>query len=182
MTEKRLSQSAYAKHRGSTRQAVFAAIKDGRIKTAVDENGKIDPDLADRLWDMNTDPRYSKTTALKDRTEAMTRDAEQKGFVLGSGMAIAESKQIESEYKAKLAKLDYETKMGLLVLAADVEKEGFRVARVTRDAMLAIPDRMAAELAGTTDPFVVHKKLMEEIRNAISEVIAKVEAAPPPDE
>ena len=51
-----------------------------------------------------------------------------------------------------------------------------------RDAMLAIPDRMAAELAGTTEPFVVHKKLMEEIRNAISEVIAKVEAGPPADE
>lgn len=182
MAEERLSQAAYAKRRGATRQAVFAAIKDGRIAAAIDENGKIDPEVADRLWDLNTDPRYSKTTALKDRALAMQKDAEQMGFVLGSGMAIAESKQIESEYKAKLAKLDYETKMGLVVLTEDVEREAFRVARVTRDAMLAIPDRMAAELAGTTDPFIVHKKLMDEIRNAISEVIAKVEAEPPPDE
>jgi hypothetical protein len=182
MAEERLTQAAYAKRRGATRQAVFAAIKDGRIATAIDEDGKIDPDLADRLWDMNTDPRYSKTSALKDRAEAMERDAQQKGFVLGTGMAIAESKQIESEYKAKLAKLDYETKMGQVVLTEDVEKEAFRVARVTRDAMLAIPDRMAAELAGTTDPFLVHKKLMDEIRNAISGVIAKVDAEPPSDE
>ena len=176
MEEKRVSKAEYARLRGTTRQAVHAAMKTGRIAAACGDDGLVDVALAEKLWADNTDPRYQplKTKKEREKQAAMAEDAERRGIVLGTGIALAESKQIEAEYKAKLAKLDYEERSGKLIDAEAVRKEAFRVARITRDAMLAIPDRLAAELAGITDPFACHAKMMAEIRGAIAEVAKNV--------
>lgn len=50
----RMSQRAYAAHRGESRRAVQKAIRDGRI--TVDADGKIDASKADAEWEANTDP------------------------------------------------------------------------------------------------------------------------------
>ena len=39
---------------GGTHTAVRLAIRSGRIAEAVGEDGRIDPELADRLWDERT--------------------------------------------------------------------------------------------------------------------------------
>jgi hypothetical protein len=44
------------------------------------------------------------------------------------------------------------------------------VARIVRDSMLNIPDRVAAELAAETDPFKVQQRLSAEIRLALIEL------------
>ncbi len=54
MSGSRLSISAYARHRGVSRQAVHLAIRTGRIRRCAD--GKIDPVVADREWLANTAP------------------------------------------------------------------------------------------------------------------------------
>lgn len=51
-----LSIRAYAKHRGVSDKAVRKAIQTGRIANAVLPDKSIDCDLADRLWEANTDP------------------------------------------------------------------------------------------------------------------------------
>jgi hypothetical protein len=56
-----MSQREYARHRGVSHVAVAKAIKTGRIVEAV-KSGKIDWELADKLWLRNTDqskPRNS---------------------------------------------------------------------------------------------------------------------------
>jgi hypothetical protein len=53
-----------------------------------------------------------------------------------------------------------------------VKKEAFRLARIVRDSMFGIADRIAAEIAGMSDPFLIHKKLSQEIRTAIEEIKA----------
>jgi hypothetical protein len=44
------------------------------------------------------------------------------------------------------------------------------VARLVRDAMLNIPDRVAAELAAETNQFKVHQRLTHEIRRALEDM------------
>lgn len=55
--------SAYARHRGCTRQAVHAAIKDGRLRRSVleDVDGRLvlDVNEADHEWFERTDPDQS---------------------------------------------------------------------------------------------------------------------------
>lgn len=71
---KGLSIRAYAKRRGVSDKAVRNAIADGRIKAAQLPDKSIDPDLADDLWERNTD-------AVQRRGKEAVRAAEtQKKF------------------------------------------------------------------------------------------------------
>jgi len=167
-----LTQSGYARHRGVTPQAVSNAVKKGRIAGSIRSDGKIDPQIADELWEANTIP-ISEAQAKgrpTDAARALAREAAERGISLDGGGTMVAHKTLEAEFKAKLAKLEYEERSGKVVDAEAVHKEAFRVARITRDAMLAIPDRLAAELAGMTDPFAIHQKIMVEVRGAIGEV------------
>ncbi len=48
-----------------------------------------------------------------------------------------------------------------------VEREAFRVARVVRDAMLSLPDRLAALVTAETDQAKNHAILTKEIMAAL---------------
>jgi hypothetical protein len=178
MTGKTASRAEYARMRGVTRQAVDAAVKSGRIADAVTDNGKLDVALADELWAANTNPvrgdhlRIRKTR--KNTQEELIEAAMEIGVDPDALPSISESQTLKLAYQAKLAQLEYEEKTAKLVDAEDMKKRAFRVARVTRDAMMAIPDRVAAEFAGMTDAFAIHGKLTDEIRAAISEVVKAI--------
>lgn len=163
MGRKLVKVAEYAQIRNVTRQAVYAALKSGKLAGARNGDGLIDVEIADRLWSENTDPRKGG-----DVSKGKRRDVDTSQLV--DRPTLAQSKTLEAEYKAKLAQIEYEEKSGKLVDAEAVKKQAFKVARLTRDAMLAIPDRLSAELAGITDPFVIHEKMMAEIRGAIGEV------------
>lgn len=170
----RVNKTEYARRRNLTRQAINAAIRTGKISAAVDDKGMIDPDLADQLYAANTNPSVGYHGQVTQRgkrkrntPEEVIESAKKLGIDPSSVPTLVESKTIEAAYKAKLAQLEYEEKVEKLIEVEKVKKEAFRLARVTRDAMLGIPDRVAAEIAGMTDPFAVHTKLITEIRNSI---------------
>lgn len=171
---KTASRLEYAKLRGVSRQAVDAAVKTGRIAAAVGPDGRLDIALADKLWAENTNPVQGEHGHVRKRVkkgqEEIVEAAKSVGIDPNAPPPLSESKTLEAAYKARLAQIEYEEKSGQLVEADKVKKEAFRTARITRDAMLAIPDRLAAELAGITEPFVIHQKLTAEIRGAIEEV------------
>ena len=54
-----LSIRGYARHRGVDESTVRTAIKKGRITK--NENDKIDPVIADKQWEANSDPAQSKS-------------------------------------------------------------------------------------------------------------------------
>ncbi|GAN33718.1 MAG: hypothetical protein DYG83_10300 [Candidatus Brocadia sp. AMX2] len=85
-----------------------------------------------------------------------------------------ESARAEKElWRAKTVKLNYERLGGSLVSAAEVKKAAFQAARMTRDAILAVPDRVASLLAGEIstsgkiDKTRVHEILGKELRQAL---------------
>ncbi len=86
------------------------------------------------------------------------------------GMSMADAQKLQAKLKAALLKLDYDERVGALVSASQVEKDFFNVARLVRDAILNIPDRISAELASITDVHVISEKLTAELTVALEEL------------
>ncbi|MCF6147284.1 MAG: hypothetical protein E3K37_01350 [Candidatus Kuenenia sp.] len=77
--------------------------------------------------------------------------------------------------KARARKAEFEvlelTK--ILVPAKDVESAAFEIARQVQDALLNIPDRLAALLAAETDKIKIHEMLEKEIDLALEKLSGK---------
>jgi len=185
----RVSPAEYAKRRGISANAVYHAIKGGKIAEAVDDRKKIDPVLADKLWAERTNPDQGWHGQAKNRSKAKAGAAAEDDLAEITAMAVqvgvdpnnvptlVVSKTIEAAYKAQLARIEFEEKSGALIDAGKVKQQAFKIARLTRDAMLAIPDRVSAEIAGFTDAFQIHQRLSAEIRGAIEEISKALEGS-----
>jgi hypothetical protein len=78
-----------------------------------------------------------------------------------------ESRTRREHYLAEKVRLEVQTLQAELVPAAEVKAAAFKLARGVRDSIMAIPDRLAAQLAGTTDARQCHTLLTEELRIAL---------------
>lgn len=171
-SEKPMSVAQYAAHRGVSREAVYRAL-DQRIAGAKVGKGKIDPVEADKLWRRNTDPVHGGVRVKRGASVGELRDAaEQLGIDADAVPDITDSRALLLAYQSELAKIELDTKRAELMPVAEHEKVVFKLARSARDAMLAIPDRLSAELGGITDPHVIHAKMTTEIRAAIDGMLA----------
>lgn len=175
-----LSQRAYARRRGVTHSAVQKALRTGRISALAD--GTIDPRAADRQWAANTDetkPLNSVSGAPKHRR----RPGDAPGPVGGEGgngepegrvsRSYQAARTMREVYTARRAKLDLEVAEGKLVPVEEVRAHAFDCARRVRDAVLAVPDRLAPVLAGMTDTEEVRRELRAELRKALAELGAE---------
>lgn len=154
---KNLTLTDYAKHRGVRLQAVQDALKYGRITK--EKDGKLDPVKADEQWLKNTNAALARG---QKKTPAKVVDGEPDYF---------KSRAMRESYEAELAKLEFEEKSGKLIDADKVRRQAFEIARITRDAVLSIPDRISAELAGITDQATIHSILTKELNNSLQEIV-----------
>ena len=118
---------------------------------------------------------------LRTLTEDVVKSSEIEGEVLDRKGQIALIRKVRALLETRLASAEAFTARRLRLLAmtdpltglanrrhTDYRgSEAFKMARLTRDAMLAIPDRLAAEIAAETDTFKVHTRITEEIRKAL---------------
>jgi hypothetical protein len=153
-----LSQRAYARQRGVSVSTVQKAIDTGRISTL--PTGQIDSDLADEEWARNT---QTHAPAVDRRGQA-----DEDGEVFGASQ-YTKARAVREHYQARLAKIEYEERVARLVSKDEVQVAAFNTHRVIRDAMLNIPDRVAAMLAAETDEAKCHEMLSTEIRKALNE-------------
>jgi len=79
-----------------------------------------------------------------------------------------EQRAKRESYQAALTRLDLLERMGRLTSTEGVEKAAGAAARMVKEALLVIPDRVAALVAAETDPARVHAILTNEIRQALS--------------
>ncbi len=145
-----MSLRAYARHRGVSLPAVQKAIATGRITTLPD--GQIDPAVADRDWAENT--RYSASH-------------DDDGETFGASQ-YTKARAVREHYQARLAKIEYEERVGSLVSKDEIQVAAFNLGRQARDAMLNIPGRLAAQLAAETDEAKCFELLDGEIRKALN--------------
>ena len=167
-----MSLRTYAKRRGCAMSAVQKAIRTGRIRTTA--NGMIAPAVADAECEQNTAPRAVAPT--RHRTSPRTSPilprrlsssvAPDPALTGGGNYLVARG--VREGFLARLAKIQYEEKLGKLINRDEVAVERFNTNRIIRDGVLNIPDRVATQLAAETDEKKVHEILTTEIRNALN--------------
>ena len=80
---------------------------------------------------------------------------------------LLEQKIRWNKARATREEMDLKVRTGELIETSKVEHEAFTVARIARDGMLTIADRVAALVTAETDQVKVHALLTQEILTAL---------------
>ena len=168
-----VTKSQYARSRCCSPAAVTAAIKSGRIKAAVvtkDGRELLDFDKAQELWERNTQQQPPSTKPTGAPSKPPTR-RDLQAFIQGLPEDqipdLNDSRARREHYLAEKARLDALLGRDELVPSEQVKSQAFALARAVRDGMMGIADRLAPQLAASTDARHVHQLLTEEIRVAL---------------
>ncbi len=169
----KLSVKDYALHRGITWRSVYRQINEKLIpKSALSREGKgkkilVDRAKADKALDrhamtrrdlLTDDPPPDKTTEEKIKTARKAGTA---------SLTFHEARTLAQRFKAAHLKLDLDERTGKLVEAEAVKKAAFDQARMLRDTLLNIPDRISPVLAAESDQGKITSLLTTEIRQAL---------------
>ena len=163
-----LSIRGYARHRGVTEAAVRKAISQGRISKG--KNGKIAPEKADNEWNKNTDPAQIKRASPVEKPDYSPNSAPNSQLNSLGGPSYQQSRAIKEAYGAKLLRLQFERESKKLISVDDVKVAAFNAARMTRDRILNIPDRVIPQLVGKTNIFEMKEILKAELVKALEEL------------
>jgi multidrug efflux pump subunit AcrA (membrane-fusion protein) len=72
--------------------------------------------------------------------------------------------------RGKLLEARAKAEIGELVSVEDVKVAAFNKARIVRDSLMNIPDRVSSLLASIDDAHKIHEVLLQEIRTALEEL------------
>lgn len=165
--------SEFAAIKGCAKGTVTAATKARIAEAVVEKDGKrwLDRDMALELWDRNTKATHNSKVRIPDPVPAPETATElRKAISALPDDAIPdlnESRARREHYQAELAKLQVAQQRRELVPADEVKKEAFQVGRSIREALSNLADRLSHQLAGETDPAVIHQLLTDEHRDAL---------------
>lgn len=165
----KVSLREYARMRGVNLNAVQTAIKSGRIHKTAD--GKIDVDVANKEWFMNTDPAKSRKTDPLFEAQSGLANGGKQNF-----STFQQAKTADVYYRAMLAKAKLKMITGETIDRKKAGQHAFNLGRSLRDLFVGFPTRygslIAAELAvdehktvTVLDEYV--RKLLEESRDLI---------------
>lgn len=154
-----------------SKAAVTYAAKSRIAAAVVERDGRrwVDRDRALELWDRNTKDVPHAKVRRADPIDSPPTDAAEirrrvESLPAESIPDLNESRARYEHFKAELAALQVAAQRGELVSAAEVKEAAFNEARRARDRLMALPSRLASELAGCTDARQCHLLLAEEIR------------------
>lgn len=177
-TEK-ISKREFARRVGVSETAIRKAIKDGRIVKGYDPEGKrksIIYEVALEEYSANHDPvraTIKKPKTRKPKPEALQdiqADAEVAVAVEDDGQLHIDFNKSRAEkmaYEAKIKKIEYNQKQGLLVERDAVYKALYSKGKEIRTALEAIPDRIVDDVLASQTRNEGHSL----ITKAINEVL-----------
>lgn len=166
-----ISAKALAERLSVTKQRISRAIDDGLFsEKAVKkvQQGKriiyqVDEALAIREWHDNIDPSKQRDTGKAAATREM-------GGESVSGGNYKKAKTATEVYRAKMAQLEYSIKAGEYIPAAQVKADAYKIARRVRDSLMAVPDRVSAELVSMDDPRKISIYIKEQIALSLKDL------------
>ena len=111
-----------------------------------------------------------------DAASAHLGDEEEPEYGLDHHENFKIAASFEKREAARIARIERMKLEGSVVVLADVEREAYTEARIIRDTLLgALPTKLAPSLAAITDPFAVEQALREGLREALHDIVRKVE-------
>lgn len=167
-----LTQTAYAKRRGVSRQYISKLVKEGVLPL---DDGKVNPVQADAILEARREPARPTYQEKQDMRSGVV------GQPIPGQRTIPDSElpkvllkaKIKSESeKAKLLEIKAKVEAGKYVDIDDVLAAAFKQARTVRDNILIIPDRLSPILLNIDNVDDMHKALTEELTKAL-EVLSK---------
>jgi transcriptional regulator with XRE-family HTH domain len=147
---RRFSQRALAKRLQVSHTAIAKGVRSGRLTLP------LEPEKSAREW---------AAGATKAPPPVATPEPAG-GTLIHAQLQVAEAR-VDS------IRILNAQRSGRLIDATVARREAFESARSIRDAVLAVPDRLSAELAAESDAGRVHSRLREELRAAL-EMVAEV--------
>ena len=144
MAEEIKSNRGLADILGVNESSIRRAEEKGRIAIKRDDEGNIDVEDAKKQWQMAQNAGKGDVALTYQRSRA--------------------SKEF---YEFQIKKLEYEEKNGKMVELAKMETEAFTAARVARDRLLSISERVAPQLVGKTDIQEIKEILRREITTSL---------------
>jgi hypothetical protein len=153
-----VSQYEWAKRSGFSKQYANRLVKAGKIRLI---NGKVDIDEANATLASTKNPSKPETRkGLQNVTDLST---------------LLLKTRIKNEMeKGKLLEGKAKAEIGELVSVEEVKTSAFNKARIVRDNLLNIPDRVASQLASISDEKKIHEILLTEIRTVLEALAENV--------
>lgn len=152
-----MSQAEYARHRRVDRSYINRLVKRGIVVL----RGKlVDVAASDAVLDDKPVEVESRETA----PQARAASGEAVGGSIGSaGSSFAQARTAEMVFRARLRKLEFEIRTGKYLPADEVKVKWYTLSRQIRDKLLALPAKLAPQLAALTDAAEVRDLLDREI-------------------
>ncbi|MBB65727.1 MAG: hypothetical protein CMO81_11770 [Waddliaceae bacterium] len=145
-----ISQAEWARKHGFSRQYANQLIKEGTLKAV---EGKVDEEQADMALAAIRDLSKTEKRSSQESTELST---------------LLLKTRIKNEMeRGKLLEARAKVEIGELIAVDEVKQAAFNKARIVRDNLLNIPDRVANLLASVDDASKIHELLSQEIRNSL---------------
>jgi hypothetical protein len=146
-----LKQAHWAKRQGFSKQYVGQLVQSGVIQLV---DGLVDVEQAEAALESFRDPSQpQRRKGIAPATELST---------------LLLKTRIKNEMeRGKLLEARAKAEIGELVPVEEVKVAAFNKARIVRDSLMNIPDRVASLLASIDHPHKIHEVLLQEIRTAL---------------
>lgn len=169
-----ITRPEFAMRMGVSNEAVYKAIRVGRIKTKK-KKGQI-------LIDSRTEaPKFLATSTVA------LANAVDRTFYLNGGnnghspantksqMTIAQAREKQEVYKAKKAELEYFERIKTVIETRAVQRDWVSIGTLIRKAVTGIPDRLAPLVAAESNVDVCYRILDEECRIILEDLASDIE-------
>ena len=168
-----MTSAEFAAYRGVNTWQVGAWRRRGKLLVAPD--GSIDVAASDAMlaeagYGDPPDPRSDPTqTDQTDQPEDVDVDS------LSDHASRSEAERVKAIWTARKARTQVLQSLGELVPAAEMRRQAFGVARITRDRLLALPARVVDRALACDDRRALVDLLEDEIRMALEELVQATE-------
>jgi len=186
------TKAEYAQRKGVSRPAISQAIKAGRV--VVLDDGRIDIEASDRVWDAKTDTLQSlRANAPKRRAQALAdephkpspADRPDHGLAASAPQAPLsrviydfESARAKREtHAANIAEMEERKRAGELCETSAVLMTMTTIGSNFRTALERVADKLADRVAAEADPHTCHQIISGEITQALEQLAKDCEAA-----
>jgi len=169
-TPRLMTKSEYAKHRGVSKPYITKLAKNGVL---VLRGGKVDVRASDTVLDDKPVEDVDPPAQFSPAGPPPRAVAEPLGQ---AGASFGQARTIEMVFRAKLRRLEFETKQGRLIEAEAVRKTVADAVRSLRDGILGLPDRLATVLAAESDSKKVHVTLKTELSRELEALANAIRA------